>query len=165
MHSTYQLGARHLHVGLRREGAGRFEATTDSGVQQVDAALVDGHTVQLCIGDAVHVAHVVRVGAVAHVWLAGRAYVLEPERATSSSHAVLAPPQIVAPMPGKVLEVLVSPGQQVAEGDGLVILEAMKMEHRITAAAAATVRAVHASGGQMVDGGAVLIELEYAGDD
>jgi biotin carboxyl carrier protein len=43
-----------------------------------------------------------------------------------------------------------------------LILEAMKMEYRITAAAAATVRAVHVAAGRMVDGGVVLIELDYA---
>jgi 3-methylcrotonyl-CoA carboxylase alpha subunit len=161
MQSSYQLGARALQVALRREGAGRFTVTSDSSVQLVDAQLIDGQTIQLRIGVTVHVAHVVRVGAASHVWLGGRVYVLEPERASASSHAVLAPPQIVAPMPGKVLEVLVAAGQPVAEGDGLVILEAMKMEHRITAAAAATVRAVHVAGGQMVDGGAVLIDLDY----
>lgn len=164
MQSRYQLGARMLQVALRRDGAGRFTVTSDSGAQPVDAALIDGQTIQLRIGDAMHVAHVARIGAATHVWLAGRVYVLEPERSAASSHAALAPPQIIAPMPGKVLEVLVAAGQQVADGDGLVILEAMKMEHRITAAAAATVRAVHVAGGQMVDGGAVLIELDY-GDD
>lgn len=162
MQLSYRLGARHLHVALRREAGGRFEVTSDSGTRQVVAALVDAQTVQLTIDGRLHVAHVVRIGDARHVWLAGRVYVLAPESTASSSHAVLAPPQIVAPMPGKVLEVLVEAGQQVAEGDGLVILEAMKMEHRITAAAAASVRAVHVVGGQMVDGGAVLIELEYA---
>ena len=75
---------------------------------------------------------------------------------------MLASPQIVAPMPGKVLQVLVRAGQQVAAGDGLLILEAMKMEHRMTAEAPATVRAVHVADGQMVDAGTVLVELEYA---
>ena len=61
----------------------------------------------------------------------------------------------------KVLQVLVELGQTVAAGDGLVVVEAMKMEHRIAAEADAVVRAVHVSAGQMVDGGAVLIELDY----
>jgi biotin carboxyl carrier protein len=64
-------------------------------------------------------------------------------------------------MPGKVLQVLVRVGQSVAADEGLLVLEAMKMEHRIAAEAPATVRAVHVADGQMVDAGAVLIELEY----
>ena len=68
-------------------------------------------------------------------------------------------PQIVAPMPGKVLQVLVDAGQQVAAGDGLLILEAMKMEHRIAAEARGRRARGARRGGQMVDGGAVLVEL------
>jgi biotin carboxyl carrier protein len=74
---------------------------------------------------------------------------------------MLASPQITAPMPSKILQVLVVEGQEVAVGDGLIILEAMKMENRITAEAAAVVKKVHVADGQMVDGGQVLIELEY----
>jgi len=55
----------------------------------------------------------------------------------------------------------VEEGQEVAEGDGLLILEAMKMENRIVAEAAAIVKAVHIGDGEMVDGGAILVELEY----
>jgi pyruvate carboxylase subunit B len=64
-------------------------------------------------------------------------------------------------MPGKILSVLVEEGQEVASGDGLLILEAMKMENRIVAEAPAVVRRVHVSDGQMVEGGALLIELEF----
>jgi pyruvate carboxylase subunit B len=64
-------------------------------------------------------------------------------------------------MPGKVLSVLVGEGQEVATGDGLLILEAMKMENRIVAEARAIVRRVHVTEGQMVDGGAILLELDY----
>ena len=87
---------------------------------------------------------------------------LVPEAAAASvDHGVHLQPKVVAPMPGKVLQVLVERGQTVAAGDGLVVVEAMKMEHRIAAEADAVVRAVHVAAGQMVDGGSVLIELDY----
>ena len=75
--------------------------------------------------------------------------------------AALAPPEIVAPMPGKVVQVLVKPGDQVESGDGLLILEAMKMENRLVAEAVATVAEVRVSEGDMVEGGQVLIVLRY----
>ena len=65
-----------------------------------------------------------------------------------------------APMPGKVVAVHVKPGDDVREGQLLLVLEAMKMEHHITAAAAGRVAAVNASAGQQVDGGAVLVQIE-----
>lgn len=73
-------------------------------------------------------------------------------------------PEVTAPMPGKVLDVLVREGQRVAAGDGLVVLEAMKMETSLTADAAGTVRRVHVAAGTMVEPGQTLVELEF-GDE
>lgn len=163
MQIGYRSAGRHLPVTVHRQAPGHFTVTVDGIAHAVEAAGADGAAIQLLIDGTVQTAHVVRVGGDVHVWIGGEVHVLAPESAvTSADHGTLAPPQIVAPMPGKVLQVLVAVGQQVAEGDGLVIVEAMKMEHRITAAAAASVKAVHVADGQMVDGGAVLVELDYA---
>lgn len=65
-----------------------------------------------------------------------------------------------APMPGQVRAVLVTAGQQVAEGDVLLILEAMKMEHRIKAPYAGEVAAIHYAVGDSVPAEAVLLEIK-----
>lgn len=65
-----------------------------------------------------------------------------------------------APMPGLVLRVHVSAGQQVAAGAGLVVLEAMKMENELKAAAAGAVKAVRVKSGEAVEKGQILIEFE-----
>jgi pyruvate carboxylase subunit B len=65
-----------------------------------------------------------------------------------------------APMPGLVVRVLVEPGQAVAAGQGVVVLEAMKMENELKAAAPGVVRAVRAEVGRPVEKGQVLVELE-----
>ena len=70
-------------------------------------------------------------------------------------------PRITAPMPGKVLDVRVAQGQQVAAGDVLIVLEAMKMETSLTADAAGRVSHVHVAVGAMVEPGQTLIELEF----
>ena len=67
---------------------------------------------------------------------------------------------VKAPMPGMVLKILVAPGQQINKGDGLVILEAMKMENILKATAAATVKAIKVNERMAVEKGTVLIELE-----
>jgi biotin carboxyl carrier protein len=64
-----------------------------------------------------------------------------------------------APMPGKVLAVLVRPGQPVAQGDALLKLEAMKMEHTIRTAAAGVVEAIYFAPGDTVDADALLIKI------
>jgi propionyl-CoA carboxylase alpha chain len=65
-----------------------------------------------------------------------------------------------APMPGKVVQVLVSEGDSVTKGQPLVVLEAMKMEQTITAPADAQVLGVRVEVGDQVDAGSVLVELE-----
>jgi propionyl-CoA carboxylase alpha chain len=65
-----------------------------------------------------------------------------------------------APLPGAVTKVLVTVGDTVAEGDGLVVLEAMKMEHTLRADGAGTVSAVHAAPAQQVDVGDLLVSVE-----
>ena len=65
-----------------------------------------------------------------------------------------------APMPGVVLKVLASKGQQVTKGTPLVILEAMKMEHVISAPRDGTVTAINCREGELVQPGNDLIELQ-----
>jgi len=68
--------------------------------------------------------------------------------------------EIHAPMPGLVLQVLVEPGQAVEEGEGLVVLEAMKMENELRATLSGTVAAIHVAPGDAVGKNVLLIELE-----
>ena len=66
---------------------------------------------------------------------------------------------LAAPMPGKVIAVLVKPGETVTRGAALLILEAMKMEHTICAPFEGTVTAVHFQAGEQVSEGAELLSL------
>lgn len=67
-----------------------------------------------------------------------------------------------APMPGLVVKVLVEPGQNVQAGDGLVVVEAMKMENELRAETDGTVAAVEVATGQTVDRDEVLVRFEEA---
>lgn len=66
---------------------------------------------------------------------------------------------VPSPMPGTILKVLVAVGDQVAENQPLLILEAMKMENEIVASSAGTVSAIHVSPGQVVNPGDGLITI------
>ena len=70
------------------------------------------------------------------------------------------PQRVVAPMPGKVVRVLVKPGDEVKARQGLVVVEAMKMENELRAARDGRVRDVAVTEGQSVDAGAVLLIVE-----
>ena len=70
------------------------------------------------------------------------------------------PKEIKAPMPGLVIEIAVSNGQEVNEGDKILILEAMKMENNIMIPGAARIKNIVVKKGQAVEKGQVLVELE-----
>ena len=107
-------------------------------------------------------AHVARDGESRWVSIQGRAYRLERisqdsrERRTAS-HA--GDDTIIAAMPGQVRAVLVSVGEQVTRGQTLILLEAMKMEMRVSAPQDGTVLNVPVSEGEVVERGQLLIEL------
>lgn len=162
MRHTFRHRDRHLTVEVHRAGDGRFQVSVNGQPHDVGAALLDPSTLYLVVGSRARTARIARVGQKYYVGLDGDVYVLTPEAGgATAAPGALASPHVVAPMPGKILQVLVREGQEVTAGDGLLILEAMKMENRIVAEAAAVVRKVHVGEGQMVDGGALLLELEY----
>lgn len=82
-------------------------------------------------------------------------------RAGATRHG-LAAPEVTAPMPGKVLKILVAEGDSVEHGQPLVVIEAMKMETTLYAESAAMVKKIHIAAGAMIDHGAVMIEFSPA---
>lgn len=79
---------------------------------------------------------------------------------TGASAGPQGPRPVKAPMPGLVVRIEVEPGQEVRAGQGVVIVEAMKMENELKAEAAGTVARVLVEPGQAVEKGTVLVEFE-----
>ena len=78
---------------------------------------------------------------------------------TAVSSKATGPAPVVAPMPGLIVRVNVSVGDTVQAGQGVVVMEAMKMENELRAAASGTVKAVNVAPGKAVEKGTVLVEL------
>ena len=121
-----------------------------------------GETWRLTFGERAVAATVVRDRDDAWIAIGGEIYrcALATEERNAAGTGTLGSPRVTAPMPGKVLDVLVREGQKVACGDALVVLEAMKMETVASADAAGTVTRVHVAVGTMVEPGQILVELE-----
>lgn len=66
---------------------------------------------------------------------------------------------VESPLPGSIVDVMVKTGEEVKEGDVLLILEAMKMENEITAPQAGTVREIYVKAGDTVAAGEILLAL------
>lgn len=159
------VGLRHkqqrLAVDLQRDGE-TYRCVVDGESRVVQAHYLDEATLMLVVDGRSYPVHIARNGRERFIAVAGEVYTFTPESgAPGHSVATLAAPEIVSPMPGKVLEVLVQPGDRVNTGDGLLILEAMKMESRLVAEAPGTVTDVRVTPGDMVEGGQVLVVLNY----
>jgi len=79
---------------------------------------------------------------------------------TARSAPPAGPAPVIAPMPGLVVRVTVAPGDSVVAGQGVLVMEAMKMENELRAAMAATVKRVLVGPGTAVEKGALLLEME-----
>ena len=156
----------------------RLEVALDGGRVEVGgtgaAAPVDelaGTPVQLVtIDDEVHRV-VVRRGESRGrytLWIDGYRYEVEAvderthaiRQLSGASAAASGPAPLKAPMPGLVVRVSVAPGDAVVAGQGLVVIEAMKMENELRATAPGRVKSVRANVGQAVEKGALLVEIE-----
>ena len=121
---------------------------------------VDGDAINLDVStlDAIERGKVVVVDDTAYV-AGGRFAFIVPPRFVSPDDAGRAG-STVAPMPGRVITVLVATGDVVAAGQALLTLEAMKMEHQITSPHAGTVSEVFVQPGQQLDSGQPLVTVD-----
>jgi biotin carboxyl carrier protein len=156
-----------LRVGLRESGEGRYEVTIDGQTVQVDA-VTSGPTIYSIIEDGQQFEAVVDEKG-AHgfdILLGGRLFHLEAiderTRLLAGSAAPLATgPQIVeAEMPGKVAKLNLAAGDAVSEGQGVLVVEAMKMENEIPSPIDGIVSEIAVAEGDTVEAGTVLFSVD-----
>lgn len=166
MRYVVAINGERIEVAL--DGDGARIGTDDAAARLTE---VEGTPVRLItIGDEVHRVVVRRGDARGRytLWVDGFRY--EVEALDERSHAIrelssaaagpVGPAPLKAPMPGLVVRVNVAVGDAVTAGQGLVVIEAMKMENELRSVAAGRVRAVNAVIGQAVEKGALLVEIE-----
>jgi biotin carboxyl carrier protein len=167
----FEVGGRARDVVVRRAERG-FEVTVDGRRLQTDlvrtssgwSLLVgpgDGGAVQsfeVAIEEHPDGATVYVEGQPIQVRMSGAAARFG-RRGSSSEQGPSGPRRIVAPMPGRVVKVLVKPGDIVDARQGLVVVEAMKMENELRAPAAGTVSEVKVAEGASVEANAVLVVI------
>ncbi|HEX9395258.1 MAG TPA: acetyl/propionyl/methylcrotonyl-CoA carboxylase subunit alpha [Burkholderiales bacterium] len=150
--AEHRVRIRFGEAGLALEIGGRAYALEGK-------TLADG-LLQVRLDGASFHARAVRAGSEWHVFCDGaaRRLSLKPVLATATEDTRAG--SLAAPMPGRIVQVMAKAGARVAKGDALLVLEAMKMEHTITAPADGVVKEIHYAAGDQVLEGAELVSLE-----
>ena len=116
------------------------------------------------LGDNVHEARVWSADARSlRVTLGGRAFtasIIDRKQRRTIEHRPEGPQQITAPMPGKVVRVLLKPGDEVTAGQGVVVVEAMKMQNEIKSPKSGRILEVRVSEGDTIVNNQVLAVVE-----
>ena len=146
----FKVNGEMVEVTVAREGQewllGEYRASV----------LTDGRIMVQLDGRS-RIAHSAKVGDVWWVHIDGHIFCVEKTEAGSADGD--SDGGMTAPMPGKILEVKVADGQTVEAGELLLVMEAMKMEHRIVAPTDGVVAKVNFSTGDQVQQGDVLVEM------
>jgi len=145
---------------------GRPAAARVDGVRvAVDAVLIEERGVAALLGERRCQARYQLAGARVYLWAGDELYdfLLDDPR-THEFSASAASGGLTTPLPGVVVSVPVAIGQQVAAGDVLMVIEAMKMEHTIIAPYAGTVQSIHFARGDRVPEASALLELARASE-
>ena len=180
------VGGRLRTVSVVRKGA-LLHVTLDGATHVVDARRVSDSALSLLVrngkGDvpvrSIDASFAVQApagrgagaGSDFDVYLAGRAIAVQVQpsngmrdrgatSAPGSAQAGSGPQRVTSPMPGKIVRLLVKTGDQVQAKQGLVVVEAMKMENELRAARDGRVRELSVTEGQSVDAGAVLLVVD-----
>jgi biotin carboxyl carrier protein len=166
--STFIAKLEDREIGLEVDaaGPGLYRVSIDGVAQTIDARRLEGG-LSLLIDGANREVSVARSGDDFDVLLDNRRFrfrLLSEERARRAAargaRESSGRREVRASMPGKVIDVLVKEGDRVDAKQGLLIIEAMKMENEIRAQGAGEVKEVHVAPGQAVESGEVLVVLE-----
>ncbi len=160
-------GKREETVEVRQTGPGLYEVTVKDRLHVVDAFKHDYGTLSLVIDRASYSAMLDWRGTKVNVRLRHSIVPLEildekklRMRRAVGKFTVEGKQTVTSPMPGKVVKVLCRIGDEVKEGQGLVVVEAMKMENELKSPKDGKVVELHVKEGQAVEGNAKLCAVE-----
>ena len=160
---TALVGDAERAVEVVTLGEGRYRVSIDGTVRTVDSRRTGAAGFSLLIDHAAAEVSVVARGDDYLVDVAGRLHrvrLLDARRARARGAGPSGEREVRAAMPGKVVAVLVEPGAAVARGQGLLVIEAMKMENEVAAPRDGTVQEIRVQPGQTVEAGELLAVVE-----
>jgi biotin carboxyl carrier protein len=144
---------------------GRWHCQLDGREIEVDAVLARPDVLSLRIGNKAYEVKCERVTSDLHIWVGSVRYAAEvrdPRSLRGRARAVdeHGPKKLTAPMPGKVVRILVTQGAEIEAGAGVLVVEAMKMQNEVKSPKKGTVQKILVNEGAAVNAGDVLAIVE-----
>jgi biotin carboxyl carrier protein len=154
---SYRLDLNHVD--------GVWSCRVDGREVEVDAVLARPNVLSLRLGNKTFEVKCERVGADIHIWVGSQRFSAEIRDPRSLRGRISAdnddgPRKLTAPMPGKVVRLLLSQGAAVDAGTGVLVVEAMKMQNEVKSPKKGTVQKILVSEGAAVNAGDVLAIVE-----
>jgi biotin carboxyl carrier protein len=158
------IDGKHYRLELNRAD-GRWSCRLDGREVEVDAVLARLDVLSLRIGNQAYEVKCERVSGELHLWVGSVRYAAEvrdPRSLRGRARDIddRGPKKLTAPMPGKVVRILVSAGSAVEAGAGVLVVEAMKMQNEIKSPKKGTIQKILVSEGAAVNAGDVLAIVE-----
>jgi biotin carboxyl carrier protein len=144
---------------------GRWRCHLDGREFEVDAILVRSDVLSLRVGNTAYEVKSERVAGDLYLWVGGTRFAAELRdprslRGRPRAGEDQGPKKIVAPMPGKVVRLLVRDGDEVELGSGVAVVEAMKMQNEMKSPKKGSIRKILRREGEAVNAGDVLAIVE-----
>ena len=148
-----------------QQAEGRWSCRVDGRDVEIDAVLARPNVLSLRIGNKAYEVKCERVGPDVHIWVGSRRFSAEVRDPRSLRGRVRAaddhgPRKLSAPMPGKVVRILLHQGDKVEAGTGVLVVEAMKMQNEVKSPKKGTIQKILVSEGAAVNAGDVLAIVE-----
>jgi biotin carboxyl carrier protein len=166
MYMTYDvtIDGTKYRLELRRADD-RWECRLDGRLVEIDAILTRRDVLSILVEGKAYEIKRERTATDMHLWVGSVRYAAELRdprslRGRATADDGRGPRKLVAPMPGKVIRVLAGEGTEVQVGQGVVVVEAMKMQNEIKSPKKGVIRKVVATAGTNVNAGDVLAVVE-----
>ncbi len=164
MKTTWLINHQPVNVQFNKQ-ANNWQITVENHTITLQLASMGEHLMVVTIQDKPHPVHLVVDKETVWVFIHGKPIMVQKQEeetgAPIASAASAAESAIEAPMPGKILKMLVQEGEKVQAQQRLFILEAMKMENEVVAPQEGIVKKIYFQENDLVSLGQVIIELDY----
>jgi biotin carboxyl carrier protein len=164
---TYEISIDgKIHKLDLNEVDGRWRCALDGGLVEVDAVIARPNVMSIILGGTAYEVKRERTASDMHLWVKSARFAVDVRdprslrSRRSKASGIEGPQKLLAPMPGKIVRIIAPVGSEVEAGQGVLVIEAMKMQNELKSPKQGVVKQVLVAEGLSVTAGEVLAIVE-----